>query len=55
MVQRHFNRVRPCSTQPAVLPKPELALDLTEEMLKILMYPQENILRGNFFPAKMQV
>ena len=38
MVQHRFNRVRPCSSHPALLPKPtklELTLDLTEEALKI--------------------
>ena len=55
MVKQHFNQLHPCSAQPAILPKPELMLDLTEEVLKILMYPQKNILGGNFFSAKMQV
>ena len=41
--------MRPCSAQPAILPKLEFMLDLTEEALKVLMYPQENILGGNFF------
>ena len=35
MVWHRFNRVRPCSAHPALLPKPELTLDLTEEALKI--------------------
>ena len=30
-------------------------LDLTKEALKILLYPQENILDGNIFSARMQV
>ena len=30
--------MQPCSAQPAVLPKPEFTLDLTEEALKILMW-----------------
>ena len=34
-----FNKVWPCSAQSTILPKPELTLDLTEEALKILMYP----------------
>ena len=54
MLQR-FNKVRPYSAQATILPKPELTLDLTEEVLKILMYPQENIFDGNFFSAKMQI
>ena len=35
MVQHRFNRVWPCSAHPALLPKPQLTLDLTEEALKI--------------------
>ena len=35
MVSHRFNRVRPCSAHPALLPKRELTLDLTEETLKI--------------------
>ena len=34
MVKHRFNRVRPCSAHLALLPKPELTLDLTEEALK---------------------
>ena len=47
--------MRPSSAHSAILPKPKFTLDLTEKALKILMYPQENILGGNFFSAKMQV
>ena len=35
MVQHRFNSVWPCSAHPALLPKPQLTLDLTEEALKI--------------------
>ena len=35
MMQYPFNRVQPCSAHPALLPKPEITLDLTEEALKI--------------------
>ena len=48
MVQHRFNRVRPCSAHPALLPKPELTLDLTEEALKIHPW-------WKLFSAKMQV
>ena len=34
MVWHCFNRVRPCSAHAALLPKPELALDLTKKALK---------------------
>ena len=53
MMKQGFNKVRSCSAQPAILPKPEFKLDLTEEALKILMYPLEEILGGNFFSAEM--
>ena len=39
--------MRPYSAQPAILPKPEFTLDLAEftlDALKILMYPQEDII-----------
>ena len=48
MVQHRLNRVRPCSAHPALLPKPELTLDLTEEALKIHPW-------WKLFSAKMQV
>ena len=35
MGQKRFNKVRPYSAQPTILPKPEFTLDLTEEELKI--------------------
>ena len=35
MVSHRFNRVQPCNAHPALLPKPELTLDLTEQALKI--------------------
>ena len=37
IVWHRLNIVQPCSVHPAILPKPELTLDLTEETLKI--YP----------------
>ena len=33
--------LQPCSVQPAILLKPEVTLDLTEEALNILMHPQD--------------
>ena len=35
MVQHRFNRVWPSSAHPALLPKPQLTLDVTEEAQKI--------------------
>ena len=35
MVQYRLNRVQPCSARPALLPKRELTLELTEQALKI--------------------
>ena len=52
-MKQGFNKVRSCSAQPAISPKPEFKLDLTGEALKILMYPLEEILGGNFFSAEM--
>ena len=55
LVLQRFNKVRSYSAQATILPKPELTLGLTEEALKIMVYPQENIFDGNFFSAKMQI
>ena len=44
MVLQHFNKVQPCSAQPAVLSKSEFTLELTEGVLKILMHPQKTSL-----------
>ena len=52
MVEQRFNKVRPYSAQPAILPKPEFTLDRTEEALKILMYPHESILGKTCFQLK---
>ena len=42
MVYQRLNKV-------GILPKRELALDLVEEALKVLMFLQENLLDTNFF------
>lgn len=44
-----LTKLWPYSIQPAILPKTELTLNLIQEELKILMYAQENMLRGISF------
>ena len=51
----HFNKVVPCSTRPAILPKAKFMLDFSQETIKILMYLQENLQGISFFSVKLQM